>query len=238
MRLLSDLSRYDWIALALTFIGSGTPGLLTLALTAESNINVGTIALAVLIPLATTTAVLVSLIAGNRKRSVEEREKRRRLAQSLIEDYLAIVVKDLSKRPEATGATVYFPGDDGRLHPTYLYNKKGKPDEKLAFAPLEGCTGHAWSREGQAVANWEDTTDDSLEITWKLTPEMVKLTEHLTAAVSTPVFSRDQARVIGVVTVDCEAPNSASGILSEESISKALEHAQCLAGMMELGNLV
>ena len=238
MRLLSDLSRYDWTALALTFVGSGASGVLALVVTPQSNVNVWAVALVVIIPFATAGSVGVSLLAGNRKRSAEERATRRRLAHSLIEDYLETVVKDLSKQPESTGATVYFPGEDGRLHPTYRYNKQGKPDENLAFAPLEGCTGHAWSRREQATANWEDTTDEVLRLTWKLTPEMVKLTEHLNAVVSTPVFSRDRSRVIGVVTVDCEAPNSTSGVLTEDSTGRALQHVQHLAGMLELGNLV
>ncbi len=238
MRLLSDFSRYDWTALALAFIGSGASGVLTLVLTPQSSVNVWAVALVVIIPCATAGSVAVSLLAGNRKRSAEERETRRQLARFLIEDYLEIVVKDLSERPESTGATVYFPGEDGRLHPIYQHNKKGKPDENLAFAPLEGATGHAWSRGEQAAANWEDTTDEVLRLMWKLTPEMVKLTEHLTAAVSTPMFSRDRARVIGVVTVDCEAPNSTSGVLSEDSTGRALQHVQHLAGILELGNLV
>ena len=183
MRLLSDLSRYDWIALALTFIGSGPSGVLTLVLTPQGSVNVWAIALVVIIPFTTAGSVAVSLLAGNRKRSAEERETRRQLARFLIEDYLEIVVKDLSEQPESTGATVYFPGEGGRLHPIYRHNKKGKPDENLAFAPLEGCTGHAWSRGEQAAANWQDTTGDILRLTWKLTPEMVKLTEHLNAGV-------------------------------------------------------
>ena len=238
MRLFSDLSRYDWTALALTFVGSGASGVLTLVLTPQSSVNMWAIALVVIIPVATAGSVAISLLAGNRKRSAEEREKRRLLARYLIEDYREIVVKDLSERPESTGATVYFPGEDGRLHPIYRHNKKGKPDENLAFAPLEGATGHAWSRGEQAAANWEDTTDEALRLTWKLTPEIVKLTEHLKATVSTPMFSRDQARVVGVVTVDCEAPNSVSGLLSEESVRGALQHAQHLSGILELGNLV
>ena len=133
---------------------------------------------------------------------------------------------------------MYFPGEDGRLHPVYQHNKQGKPDENLAFAPLEGCTGHAWSREIQTWADLEHATERDLEMKWKLTPEMAKLTEHLNAVVSTPVLSRDQARVIGVVTVDCEAPNSDSSILSEGPTSRALQHARYLAGIIGLGDLV
>ncbi len=119
MRPSSDLSRYDWTVLVLTFVGSGTPGLLTLALTTESNINVGTIVLATIIPLATTAAVLVSLVAGNRKRNAVERQERRRLAQSLIEDYLETVVKDLSKRPESTGPqSIFWERTEGYIPPT------------------------------------------------------------------------------------------------------------------------
>ena len=69
MRLLSDLSRYDWTALALAFIGSGASGLLTLALTPESSINVWAVVLVVIIPFATAGSIAVSLAAGNRKRS-------------------------------------------------------------------------------------------------------------------------------------------------------------------------
>ena len=123
--------------------------------------------------------------------------------------------------------------------PTYLYNKKGKPDENLAFAPLEGCTGHAWSREIQTWADLEHTTDQDLEMTWKLTPEMAKLTEHLTSVVSTPIFSSgsyEEARCPD--TVDCEAPNSASYILSNETLDRAPQHARLLSSVLEVSNLV
>ena len=119
MRLLSDLSRYDWIALALTFVGSGTPGLLTLTLTTESNINAGTIVLAAMTPLATTA-----------------------------------------------------------------------------------------------------------------------LTEHLTSVVSTPIFSLDHTRKLAVLTVDSEAPNSASNILSGETLGRAPQHARLLSSVLEVSSLV
>lgn len=238
MRLLSDLSRYDWTALALTFVGSGASGVLALVLTPQSSVNVWAVALVVIIPFATAGSVGVSLLAGNRKRSVEERETRRQLARFLIEDYLEIVVKDLSERPESTGATVYFPGEDGRLHPIYQHNKLGKPDENLAFAPLEGTTGHAWSRQGQAVQDLEGITNDVLEMMWKLTPEMIKLTEHLTAVVSIPILSPDRTQKLAVLTVDCEAPNSASNLLSDETLGKVPQYVRVLSGILEASGLV
>ena len=147
-------------------------------------------------------------------------------------------MKDLSERPESTGATVYFPGEDGRLHPIYRHNKKGKPDENLAFAPLEGCTGHAWSREIQTWADLEHATERDLEMKWKLTPEMAKLTEHLTSVVSTPIFSLDHTRKLAVLTVDSEAPNSASNILSGETLGRAPQHARLLSSVLEVSSLV
>ena len=75
-------------------------------------------------------------------------------------------------------------------------------------------------------------------MTWKLTPEMAKLTEHLTSVVSTPIFSSDHTRKLAVLTLDCEAPNSASYILSNETLDRAPQHARLLSSVLEVSNLV
>ena len=67
---------------------------------------------------------------------------------------------------------------------------------------------------------------------------MVKLTEHLTAVVSTPIFSPDRTRMLAVLTLDCEAPNSVSNILSDETLGKAPQYVRVLLGILEASGLV
>lgn len=181
----------------------------------------------------------VNLAESAVHRTAEEREKRRRLARSLIEDLYRGVIPQMSSCPDKTGGVIFLPDEHGVLRTAFTYNKKGRPDNNLSFRPLEGCTGHAWDTKAQTYADLEKTTPSQLQETWKLSPEYVTLTQHLKAVVSTPIASADDPnQYIGIVSIDSEVSASECGLLSDASLDVALQFAASVACILSLADLM
>jgi glucose uptake protein GlcU len=191
------------------------------------------------IVLATAGYLVESAARSNSAHNAAERETRRRLARSLIEDLFKGAVPLVSKYPDKTAGVVFLPDATGVLVTEFTYNKKGKPDSNLKFGPLEGCTGHAWYTGEQTYADLAEATPAELERTWKLSPEYITLTQHLGGVVSTPIRAWDDPeRMVGIVSVDCEEKNSDSGLTLQPSLDAALSLAASMACILDLAELV
>jgi hypothetical protein len=188
---------------------------------------------------AAVLAAVEALVRGNLTRDSAEREKRRRLARSLIEDVCAAAIRLMSSCPEKTAAVVFRPDQKEVLRTEFTYNKQDKPDRNLQFGRLEGATGHAWATGTQTVAKLSEVSEEELEQTWKLSPEYIRLTAHLKVVVATPIPSLDDpATLLGIVTVDSEVPDDQCGLTSEKSLDEALQLAKLLARILTLAELV
>lgn len=102
------------------------------------------------------------------------------------------------------------------------------------------CTGHAWATGEQTFADLSLATPSQLAETWKLSPEYITLTQHPQGVVSTPIRAWDDPeRMVGIVSVDCEVPNSESGLTSQPSLDAALALAAAsVARILSLAELV
>lgn len=148
----------------------------------------------------------------------------------------------MTARPDKTGCAVFLPDDirDPRVLDTvYAYNKEDAPDRELKLQPFQGSAGHAWAMRRQTVALLGEVSAFDLEQTWKLTPEQIRLTQHLKVIVSTPIWAwEDPDQLIGVVSVDSELEDSECRLSSPRSLSAALELAEMIARILSLADLV
>lgn len=223
------------LALSLTYLTTSTG--LTLMQFAE--VGVLHVLLGAIVIALGTTITAEPLVRGNQRRDREEQRKRRQLVEPIIESICQAAVREMSRRPDVTGCILYLPDKEGVLQTAFSYNKRGKPDAQLSFRALEGCAGHTWARGEQAVARLDPGNPDEPARTWKLSPEYVRLTAHVQVVVSTPIWSPDDAnRMIGVITVDCEASDQECGIGSDESLGEALLLAAVVAHVLNLAELV
>jgi hypothetical protein len=231
------LRQHDLLTLALNAVGWVAAAILTML--QFQTLSPLHFLVAVVMIIAPTAASLLTTMRGNRARDVAEREKRRKLAGSVVEDACRIAIKSMSRCPEATGAVVFLPDESGGLQTAYAYNKRGKPDSNLQFEKYQGATGHAWGTGEQTIARLSEVPEDELAQKWKLSPEYIKLTEHLKIVVATPIWDwNDSERMVGVVSIDCEVPDEECGLTSPESTDEALQLAALLARILTLAELV
>jgi hypothetical protein len=184
--------------------------------------------------------VTVDQLARAHQRDDEaQRERRRRIAEPLIEQVLAVAVRTVSATPDKTGAILFLPDATGVLCATFTYNKDRKPDRNIVFEERAGATGHAWWSGEQTVADLSAASEADLERTWKLTSEQVRVTAHVKAIVSTVLWSSTQPRrKLGVLSIDCEEPMDACRMSSDDALEVALSLARTAAYVLELADLV
>jgi hypothetical protein len=235
---LRRLTRHDWLALAATAAGTSTFAVLSVMQFAQPTaVHAALAAAGVLL---TAAGAAASLISGNAERDAKERHQRRILAQSLIEDAFAGAIGAMSGCPDQTGGVLYLPdpSDATLLRPAFTHNKHADIERHLIWRALKGCTGHAWGRQRQTWADLSRTTSSELEERWKLSPMAIMLTRDLQTIVSTPVWSpTTPRRLVGVVSVDCTAPDAQCHLLSEASRAEAVQLASIMAQILELAGL-
>lgn len=194
---------------------------------------------ATVVVLAATVGATLTQAQGNAGRDRLDRDRRRRLARSIVEDACRAAISGLSTCPERTGAIVFLPRGDGKLESTFTFNKRGKPDSELSFEKWQGATGHAWGVRDQVVALLDQAPASELRDRWKLTPDQIALTSRLKVVVATPIWSpEDPETMLGVVSIDSDVPNSECQLASEQSLDDAIELAQLLAHVLILADLV
>lgn len=233
------LSRYEWIVLSVSAAAVSANGIIAgLQFDHPTPWHWILICAAVLL---TTAVSAASLVRGSVIRDAAARQKRQQLARSLVEDAFKTAIAQMSKCPDQTGGVVYLPdsADSDLLVPQFCYNKPGTVEDQLTFRSYVGCTGHAWAMHEQTCADLADVAADELQRTWKLSPNQIKLTSDLKTIISTPIVSSgDPNRFLGVVSIDCRAPNSECDLLSHEARTRAKEHAAMVALILELAELV
>jgi hypothetical protein len=232
----AHLRRRDALPVGLSFIGPGAAT--AVALLSMNPPTTLAFVIGVIATVAPGLFTVDSLARTHQADDASEREKRRGLARLLLGEVFATAAQLVSTVPGKTGVMLFVPDNAGDLRVMFAHNKEGKPDSELVLTPPAGCTGHAWWSEKQTWADLSQVTDDDLAQTWKLTSTQIRLTTHIKAIVSTPVWSSaTPKRKLGVLSVDCEEPMTVCGMADRARLDQTLAAATSTAYILELADL-
>jgi nucleoside phosphorylase len=165
-------------------------------------------------------------------------EPQRSQLREAIEDLLGTTIPMIVTEPSQTGAVVYFPDASGVLRPTFSHNQRQPLHALPSFEKWQGCTGDAWGRGRQVIADLTQATPDVLAREWKLLPEQIAATAALKVVVSTPIWTPGvPPRPIGIVSIDSTLPAEASGLTSDAALKTAANLAGLVARIVELAGV-
>jgi hypothetical protein len=132
---------------------------------------------------------------------------------------------------------MFLIGDDDKMHIMQHHNMVAAPDRSISLEKYQGCTGHAWGRKEQTVADLSAASDAELSTTWKLTSEQIAVTTNVKSILSTPIrFPGDN--IVGILSIDSNDPLATSGLDQAEIMNIAVQSAEILAGLLEMGEIV
>jgi|SRR5579859_76246 len=192
----------------------------------------------------TAAAGIGQLRASNRDTQVELNRLRAELKQknaavcrANIHTHLVQVAKIAGHAGLITRSCLFLIGADEKMYIAQHHNMGDSADVSIRLEKYQGCTGHAWGRGKQTVADLSAVSNEDLSTTWKLTPEQIAVTTKVKSILSTPI-RYPGGIIVGILSIDSSGPLAESGLNQSDIMDTAVQSAEALAGLLQLGEII